>query len=244
MQWLQARRPKFAASSTPSTIYEQYTEVWERRQGGMLRQARNWRWVAVGSLLLNGYLSYSLHDVAMRTTIHPYVIEVSEAGMVRAVGKVDKEPYEPNIRAVTRDLRLFIEYVRSLPSDPVVFQRNWKRAWLHLTGTGQKILKAYGEENRPWDMLGKVFVSVEVLSVLPNTPESPRSYRVEWQETLYDARNPADKITTRYDGNFFLLMQDYDSLKKSVDGNTLEDLMQENPLGVFIHTFTWTKKNV
>jgi type IV secretion system protein TrbF len=99
---------------------------WHRdeRIGAARLQARNWRLVAFGNLLLAAGLASGLIWQASRGTITPWVVEVDRLGEAHAVSPAiaDYWPIDPQI---AWHLARFVSNVRSLPADPVIVRQNW-----------------------------------------------------------------------------------------------------------------------
>ena len=80
------RRPSVRYSKTPEPVtpYQKAAQVWDERIGSARVQARNWRMMAFGSLLLSGGLSAALVWQSTQGTITPYVVEVDRLGGAQA----------------------------------------------------------------------------------------------------------------------------------------------------------------
>jgi type IV secretion system protein VirB5 len=116
--------------------------------------------------------------------------------------------------------------VRGLPSDPVVVRQNWLRAYDWTTQSGAQALNAMGQERDPLNEVGRVTVAVEVLSVVRASGDS---FNIRWREKTY-----ASGVLTsaeRYSGVATIVLEP----------PTTPDGLSRNPLGLYVHAFTWSR---
>ena len=119
---------RYGQTPEPETPYQKAGQVWDERIGSARVQARNWRWMAFGGLLLSTGLSGGLLWQSMQSRVVPYVVEVDRLGEARAVAPVTAD-YRPTDPQIAWHLARFIEDVRSISIDPIVVRQNWLRAW-------------------------------------------------------------------------------------------------------------------
>ena len=81
------KRPQVRYSDTPEPVtpYQAAAQVWDQRIGDSRVQAKNWRLMAFGSLSLAMLMAGGLVWRSAQSIVTPYVIEVDNAGQVRAV---------------------------------------------------------------------------------------------------------------------------------------------------------------
>ena len=81
------RRPSVRYSRTPqpATPYQKAAQVWDERIGAARLQAKNWRLMAFGSLILSAGLALGLVWQSLRGTVTPWVVQVDRLGEVQAV---------------------------------------------------------------------------------------------------------------------------------------------------------------
>jgi type IV secretion system protein VirB5 len=160
-----------------------------------------------------------------RATITPYVVEVDKRGEVRAVGPAIRH-YKPSDAQIAFHLARFIEYVRSLPSDPVVVRRNWLRAYAYTTTRAANTLNEYARKHDPFANIGKRTVSVEVTSVVRSSDDS---FDVRWQEQTYE--NGSLTGTASYRAVLSVVLQP----------PRTETELRKNPLGIRIRALSWSR---
>ena len=99
------RRPSVHYGRTPEAVtpYQKAAQVWDERIGSARVQARNWRLMAFGSLLLSGGLAAALVWQSTQGTITPWVVEVDHLGQAQAVAPGESE--SPSINRPIRKSR-------------------------------------------------------------------------------------------------------------------------------------------
>ena len=131
------RRPsvRYGKSPIPATPYQKAAQAWDERIGSARVQARNWRLIAFGNLVLAGGLAAALVWQATRGTIVPWVVQVDKLGEAQVVAPAIAD-YQPSDAQVAWYLARFIEQVRAIPIDPVIVRQNWLSAYDFVTDRG------------------------------------------------------------------------------------------------------------
>ena len=83
------KRPlvRYGDTPQPATPYQSAQQAWDERIGSARVQAGNWRLMAFGCLALALLMAVGLIWRSVQSIVTPYVIEVDNAGQVRAVGE-------------------------------------------------------------------------------------------------------------------------------------------------------------
>ena len=223
------RRPSVRYSKTPEPVtpYQKAAQVWDERIGSARVQARNWRLMAFGSLLLSGGLSAALVWQSTQGTITPYVVEVDRLGAAQAVtpATADFRPTDPQI---AYHLSRFIENVRQIPADPIVLRQNWLHAYDFTTNKGALALNDYARVNDPFAKVGDTQISVEVSSVIR---ASKSSFRIAWIERRY--ANGQLAATERWTAILTIVLQQPRDAER----------LRKNPLGIFVNAINWSRES-
>lgn len=217
---------RYARSPEPETPFQKAGQVWDERMGSARVQARNWRLMAFGSLMLSIGLSAGLIWQSTRGSVIPWVVQIDRLGHAQAVSPATAD-YKPTDPQIAWHLARFIEDVRAVPADPIVLRAQWLRAYDFVTDKGAVALNDYARVANPFGNLGKQQIAVEVSSVIRASPES---FRVSWIQRRYDNGNLA--ATERWTAILSILVQtphDADRLRK-------------NPLGVYVNALNWSKE--
>ncbi len=217
---------RYGRTPDPETPYQRASQVWDERIGSARVQARNWRLMALGSLMLSGGLGAGLVWIAASGTVTPWVVQVDRLGQAEAVAPAARD-FRPTDPEIAWHLARFIEEVRGIPADPIVLRQNWLRAYQYATDKGALALNDFARTNDPFARLGHEQVAVDVSSVIRASPDS---FRVAWVERRY------------VDGA--LASSDHWSaiLTIVIQTPTNADKLKENPLGVYVHALNWSKE--
>lgn len=217
---------RYGRAPEPETPYQRAAQAWDDRIGSARVQARNWRLMALGSLMLSAGLAAAFIWQARSGTIVPWVVQVDRLGQAQAIAPADAG-YRPTDPQIAWHLARFIEQVRGIPADAIVLRQDWLRAYDFTTDRGAAALNDYARVNDPFAKLGKEQRAVEVSSVIRASPDS---FRVAWVERRYlDGQLAA---TERWTAILTVTVQpprDVERLKK-------------NPLGVYVHALNWSKE--
>ena len=222
------KRPSVSYGRTPApeTPYQKAAQVWDERIGSARVQAKNWRLMAFGCLLLSGGLASALVWQSIRGNVTPWVVEVDRLGQAQAVAPADFS-YQPTDPQIAFHLARFVEDVRGLPADGIVLRQNWLRAYDFTTDRGAAALNDFARNNDPFANLGKLQISVEVSSVIR---ASPGSFRVAWIQRAYE--NGSLSATERWTAILTVV----------IDAPRDADRLRKNPLGVYVNAINWSKE--
>ena len=223
------RRPSVRYGTTPEPItpYQKAAQIWDERIGSARVQARNWRLMALGCLVLSAGLSAALAWQSTRSSVVPYVVEVDNLGAAQAVAPALAE-YRPTDPQIAWHLARFVENVRQVPADPIVLRQSWLSAYDFATDRGAIALNDYARVNDPFALVGDTQVSVEVSSVIR---ASDTSFRVAWVERRYE--NGQLAATERWTAILSVVVQPPRDAER----------LRANPLGVYVHAINWSRES-
>ncbi|MBY6243684.1 conjugal transfer protein TrbF [Methylosinus sp. Sm6] len=217
---------RYGRTPEPETPYQRAAQVWDERIGSARVQAKNWRLMAFGSLLLSCGLAGGLVWQSTHGTVVPWVVQVDQLGEARAVAPAIAD-YTPSDPQIAWYLARFIKDVRAAPADPVVVRQSWLHAYDFTTTAGAAALNDYARANDPFARLGKQQIAVDVSSVIRASADS---FRVAWIERRYQDGALAD--TTRWTAILTVVIQP----------PTDADRLRKNPLGVYVNAINWSKE--
>lgn len=210
----------------PVTPYQKAAQVWDERIGSARVQARSWRYMAFGCLILSAGFASALVWQSARGTVVPWVVEVDSHGEARTVESAVAD-YRPTDPQVAWHLARFIEQVRGLPSDPIVLRQAWLRAYDFTTDRGAVALNEYARANDPFTRVGREQISVEVSSVIRASPDS---FRVAWTEQHFE--NGQLSRTERWTAILTIVLQQPGTAER----------LRANPLGIFVNAISWSRE--
>ena len=216
----------YGKTPQPETPYQRAAQVWDERIGSARVQARNWRYMAFGSLILGAGFAGALVWQSARGTVVPWVVQVDALGEAQAVAPASAD-YEPTDPQIAFHLGRFIEQVRSIPADPIIVRQNWLRAYEFTTDRGAAALNDFARANDPFTRVGRQQIAVEVSSVIR---ASPGSFRVAWTERHYE--NGQLSTTERWTAILTVVIQTPRSAER----------LRANPLGVYVNAISWSRE--
>lgn len=165
----------------------------------------------------------------------PYVVEVDRLGQRMAVAPAERASsadarvvhaavadWVGSIRLVTPDIALqrraiFKVYAMLAPADPATAKAN---EWLNGT-----------DDSSPFKRAAKETASIEITSVLPQTPDT---WQVDWIETVRDRQGVKKGEPQRW--RALVTVYTVSPTPETTDAD-----MRNNPLGVRVRDFSWSK---
>ncbi|RRD26837.1 conjugal transfer protein TrbF [Brucellaceae bacterium VT-16-1752] len=216
----------YGKTPQPETPYQKAAQVWDERIGSARVQAKNWRIMAFGSLVLSAGFAVALVYQSARGTVVPWVVQVDNLGQAQAVAPAAAD-FRPTDPQVAWHLARFIEQTRSIPADPIIVRQNWLRAYEWTTDRGAAALNDYARANDPFTKVGKHQIAVEVSSVIRASPDS---FRVAWTERHFE--NGQISTTERWTAILTIVIQQPRDVER----------IKVNPLGIYVNAINWSRE--
>ncbi|WP_136161844.1 conjugal transfer protein TrbF [Sphingomonas flavalba] len=216
----------YGKTPEPETPYQRAAQVWDERIGSARVQARNWRLMAFGSLILSAGFASALVWQSARGTVVPWVVQVDNLGQAQTVAPANAD-YRPTDPQIAFHLGRFIEQVRAIPVDAIIVRQNWLRAYEWTTDRGAAALNDYARANDPFTKVGRQQVAVEVSSVIR---ASPNSFRVAWTERHFE--NGQLSTTERWTAILTIVIQPPRDAER----------LRANPLGIYVNAISWSRE--
>ena len=216
----------YGKSPEPETPYQKAAQVWDERIGSARVQAKNWRYMAFGSLILSAGFASALVWQSARGTVVPWVVQVDNLGQAQTVAPAVAD-YRPTDPQIAFHLGRFIEQVRAIPADAIIVRQNWLRAYEFTTDRGAAALNDYARANDPFTRVGRQQVAVEVSSVIR---ASPNSFRVAWTELHFESGQLA--TTERWTAILTIVIQPPRNAER----------LRANPLGIYVNAISWSRE--
>lgn len=208
--------------------------TWNEHVGSVVSSRQTWQVVGLLSLLIAFAGVGGMIHIGSQSKFIPYVVEVDKLGQTIAAGPVTSAAKaDPRIihatvadfircaRLVTPDVALqrqavFRIYSLLSPNDAATAKTN---EWLNGT-----------DESNPFKRAGLEMVSIEIKSVLP---QSPDTWQVDWVETTYDRQGTLKglPVTMR------ALVTVYTAEPTS---QTTDEQLRNNPMGIYVRDFSWS----
>ena len=207
--------------------------TWNDHVGRIMSSRQTWQVVAMGSLLIALVAVGGIVEIGRQSKIVPYVVEVNQLGEALAIRPAESaQAADPRViestvaafisqaRLVTPDVTLQREAVLHVyavlsSSDPATIKMN---EWLNGT-----------PESNPFKRAATEMVSIDIKSVMPQTDST---WQIDWIETVRDRKGVVKGAPCRMRA----LVTVY------VTPPTTEEQIRQNPLGIFVRDFSWTKE--
>lgn len=217
---------RYGRTPEPETPYQRAGQLWDERIGSARVQARNWRLMAFGGLMLSTGLASGLLWQSMQSRVVPYVVAVDRLGEAQAISPASAD-YQPTDPQIAWHLARFIGNIRGLSLDPVLVRQNWLDAYDYATDRGGLFLGDYARSANPFAEVGTKTVSVQVTSVVR---ASDKSFQVKWTEMTYERGNLAS--TSHWTAILTVLIQPPKTA----------DILRKNPLGLYVDAIAWSRE--
>ena len=216
----------YGKTPEPETPYQKAAQVWDDRIGSARVQAKNWRYMAFGALILSAGFAGALVIQSARGTVVPWVVQVDKLGQAQSIAPASAD-YRPTDPQIAWHLARFIEQVRSIPADPIIVRQNWLRAYEWTTDRGAGALNDYARTNDPFTKVGKQQIAVDVSSVIRASPDS---FRVAWTERQFE--NGVLASTQRWTAILTIALQPPRDAER----------LKANPLGIYVNAINWSRE--
>jgi type IV secretion system protein VirB5 len=206
------------------TPYRRARQEWDRRMGGALVQAKNWRLATLLSLGLVGMALVGVVYLGAQPKAVPHIVQIDKIGAPAYLGPIGQPAeYRPSDAAIKYHLRRFIDETRSISTDPAVVKRNWIDAYTLITPNAANQLSAQAEKNDPVKRAERERVTVDVRALVQLSKDS---WQADWEEKTWDKAG-LELGTKIWRGTFKVLLRPPET----------EDQLATNPLGLFIDEF-------
>jgi type IV secretion system protein VirB5 len=209
--------------------YARAAAAWDERIGSARVQARNWRYIAFGSMLLALISTTGAVVLGVKKQVATYVVEIDKAGMPGRI-TLASDLYQPDAAQVGYFVGEVVRLVRERPLDPVVMRQQWTKAYQFLAGQAVSSMNEFAATDTGLKSLpgqGAVARTVEISSILQKSNDS---YQVRWVETAYSdgSRRSREDYTGLFQVKLMPPRDEADAFK--------------NPIGVYIINFTWSRE--
>jgi type IV secretion system protein VirB5 len=210
--------------------------TWNDHTASVVAARNMWQLLGILSLMIALAGIGGVIYIGSQSKFVPYVIEVDKLGQALAfapaqrAGAVDQRVVHASVasfitdaRLVTPDIALqrkavFRLYSMLSANDPATAKAN---EWLNGTA-----------DSSPFKRAAKETVSIEILSVIPQTPDT---WQVDWMETVRDRQGVVK-------GEPFRMRALVTAYTVPATPQTTEEQVRNNPLGIYVRDFSWSKQ--
>lgn len=207
--------------------YQKAKSAWDERIGSARVQAYNWRLIAISALALAFVSILGNIYLGAQTKVMPFVVELKPTGEASVLGNASSLGAQSTENAAKFFISRFIMLSREIPADAVLVKRNMEKLFQLVSVQGKSLLAEKFKEQSPAKEFQEKNRAVKISSVLAI---SDGVYQVDWFEAEYD-KSGQKLAEYPMRGTFKIAW-----LKPET-----EEQIQENPLGIFVDYFSWTK---
>lgn len=209
---------------------------WNEHIALPMTAAFTWQIVGLLSLLIALTAVGGMAYIGSQSKFVPYVVQVDKVGQAVAVGPASQAGgVSPQIRHAFA--ARFINDARMVTPDVALQKKAIFRVYSMLNQSDPasgKMRSWYsgGEDSSPFKRAGRETVEVDITSVLPQTKDT---WQIDWVETVRDRQGNLKGQPYRMRALVTLYV-------RSPDASTTEAELRQNPLGVYVNDFSWTKQ--
>lgn len=242
--WAQGRRGATAGPSAPPPAAQEETEnpylnarrSWNEHVGALVSSRQAWQLLGLMSLLIVLAAVGGLVHIGSQSKFVPYVVQVDKLGQPLAIAPAGRAA-AADPRVVHAAVASFISDLRLVTPDVALQRKAVFRAYAMLSPDDAATQKANAwlngsEASSPFKRAAQETVSTEILSVLPQTPDT---WQVDWMESTHDRQGVPKGEPVRMRA----LVTVY---SVAPTAQTTEEQLRNNPLGIYARDFSWSKQ--
>ena len=210
--------------------------TWNDHTRGVVASRQMWQIFGILALMVSlGGIGGMIH-IGSQSKFIPYVIEVDKLGQPLAIARADKAT-KADPRIVRAAIAEFISDARTVTPDTALQRKSVFDVYAMLASNDPATQKMNewlngNEDANPFKRAQTAMVSVEVGTVLPQTPET---WQVDWVETTRDRQGVIKGIPA----HMRALVTVYSVEPKP---STSEEQLHKNPLGIYVRDFSWSRQ--
>jgi type IV secretion system protein VirB5 len=225
--------PEVAGYDNP---YLTARRTWNEHVGAVVSSRQTWQIIAILSFLIALAAVGGMIHVGSQSKFIPYVVEVDKLGQAVAVGPAQRAGAFDQ-RAVRAAVTSFIENARLVSPDVALQRRAVFRVYAMLSANDAATARmnewlSGSDDSSPFKRASKETVSIEITSVLPQTPDT---WQVDWIEAVRDRQGIAKGVPLRMRA----LVTVY---TVAATAQTTEEQMRDNPFGIYVRDFSWSRQ--
>jgi type IV secretion system protein VirB5 len=193
--------------------------------------------VALLSLLIALASVGGMVYIGSQSRFVPYVVEVDKLGQALAVAPAQRAaPVDQ--RVVHAAVAAFISDLRTVTPDVALQRKAIFRVYAMLSSSDAATAKSNEwlngtEDSSPFKRAARETVSTDIVSVIPQTPDT---WQVDWIETVRDRQGLVK-------GQPYRMRALVTVYTLPATPQTTEEQVRNNPLGIYVRDFSWSKQS-
>jgi len=225
-----------ASKSTSENPYLTARRSWNEHVGAVVSSRQTWQVVGILSLLIALASVGGIVYIGSQSKFVPYVVQVDKLGQAVAIAPAEATA-PADKRVIEASVASFIADARLVTPDVALQRKAIFRVYSMLTANDPGAAKmtewfSAAEESKPFVRAKQETVSIEITSALPQTPDT---WQVDWIETSRDRQGLLK-------GQPFRMRALVTVYIAPPTNKTTEEQMRNNPLGIFVRDFSWSKQ--
>ena len=223
MPRLKASEKAYTPDSSPETAFNRIVSAHVERERKLIKEI-NWlrifnfiSWLALLASIIGWYQTKNMPKTV------PLVVEVSEFGVPRYVGKIETlsyEKFQPKEYMIKAQLSDFVQYTREIILDSDVMYKDILKTFGWVSLDLKQRLNEEIQERDPFSQVGRIKVTVIIESIIPSTNNT---WQVDWVDQTTSMNGDVIK-EIKYRGLFTIQQQEPKGDKER----------ERNPLGIYI----------
>lgn len=210
---------------------------WNEHVNSVVSSRQTWQVVGILSLLIALVSVGGMIHIGRQSKFIPYVVEVDKLGRTIAAGPVTATT-RTDPRVLHATVAAWIEHARMVTPDAALQRKAVYSVYAHLTPNDPATAKMNqwlngSDDASPFKRAAKEMVSIDIDSVLPQTPNT---WQVDWTENTRDRQGVLNGPPI----NMRALITVYTA---QATAQTTEEEMRDNPLGIYVRDFSWSRLN-
>lgn len=209
--------------------------TWNEHIGSVVSSRQTWQVVGILAMLVALASVGGMIYIGSQSKFIPYVVQVDKMGQIIAAGPVTaSDKADPRIIHAT--IADFIGSARLVTPDAALQRKAILKVYAVLSPNDPATLKMNewfngNADASPFKRATKEMVSIEIKSVIP---QSPDTWQLDWVETIRDRQGvmKGEPITMRS------LVTVYTAEPTS---QTTDEQLRNNPLGIYVRDFSWSR---
>lgn len=209
--------------------------IWNDQAAANMANRQMWQVLAILALMIGLAGVGGMIYIGSQSKFVPYVVEVNRHSEALALAPAQRAT-DADPRVVHASVATFISDIRMVTPDVALARKAVFRVYSMLSPKDASTTKANDwlngtEDSSPFKRAEKETVSVEITSVLPQTPDT---WQVDWVETVRDRQGVVK-------GQSYKMRALVTVYTVPATPQTTEEQFRNNPLGIYVRDFSWSK---
>jgi type IV secretory pathway TrbF-like protein len=224
------------SDTDPENPYLAARRTWNDHTSSVVAGRDMWQLVGILGLMIGLAGVGGAIYIGSQSKFVPFVVTIDQLGQRVAVAPAERAA-PADARVVHASVASFIADIRTVSPDVALQRRAVFHVYSMLSATDVATVKANEflngtEDSSPFKRAAKETVSIEIASVIPQTPDT---WQVDWVESTRDRQGVMKGLPFRMRA----LVTVYISAPTT---KTTEDQVRNNPLGIYVRDFSWSKQ--